>query len=136
VKPRVYVAHPITSYGSEREASILAALAEMLAGAELFNPAGRCRDATSWRRSWPRLLPTLAGLVVFGDEDGSIGAGCLKELADAWRLGVPVAMFDGGRCRQLAGLRIVPDDERSGLRTAELVAGRRMSLTKLIGGSP
>jgi hypothetical protein len=34
--------------------------------------------------------------VIFGDEDGAIGAGCVRELADAIAIGVPVAGFDIG----------------------------------------
>ena len=133
MRPLVYVAHPITTYGTDREAAALASLAEMVPHAELFNPAGRYRDAAGWRRSWPRLLPTLAGLVVFGDEVGAVGAGCLKELADAWRLGIPVAMVEGSWCGYLVALRILPEDERSALGTAELIGGSSLILADMIG---
>lgn len=89
-RPRVYCAHPITSYGTEHEAACLAALANLLPSAELINPFGRYRTNRGWRRSWPRRLTTLSSVVVFGEEDGSIGVGCLREVTDAilWRLRV------------------------------------------------
>ncbi|MHB1774989.1 MAG: hypothetical protein ACYCU7_03215 [Acidimicrobiales bacterium] len=124
----------MTTYGTDRETSALAALAELLPDVELVNPAGRYPTANSWLQSWPRLVVTLSGLVVFGDHDGTIGAGCVKELADAWRLQIPVAVFDDGRCRQLTGLRVLPNDVRSGLRTAVLIPGRRVRLAEMIGG--
>ncbi len=44
------------------------------------------------------VVPTLSGLVLFGTRDGVVGVGCLKELSEAQRAGVPVALLDH-RCR-------------------------------------
>jgi len=56
----------------------------------------------------------LSGLVVFGDEDQVIGVGCMREIADAIRVGIPVAGLDE-ECQlcKLAGLALLPAVERT-----------------------
>ncbi len=57
--PRVYVAHPMTSYGTDHERVCLAALAGLLPGVELFDPSRRYQTDAAWLRAWPRVLDTL-----------------------------------------------------------------------------
>ena len=95
-RPRIYAAHPITSYGTDHERAYLDALAALLPGAEIFNPAGRYRTSAGWLRAWPRVARTLSALVVFGNEEGTIGVGCLHEIADAIRLRPPVVDLGNG----------------------------------------
>ncbi|MGH9293785.1 MAG: hypothetical protein ACRD0B_00500 [Acidimicrobiales bacterium] len=133
-RPRVYAAHPQASYGAERERGCLSALAELLPQCELYDPSGRYLTDAAWLRAWPRVVRTLSGLIVFGDEDGSIGVGCLREIADCERYYLPVAMLDAEcRPRVLAGLRFLPDSSRSPRRVAYLVAGRRVNLARHLG---
>jgi hypothetical protein len=131
--PRIYAAHPMTTYGSPREAKALARIAALAPGAEIVDPANRYRDTAHWRRDWPELVPRLSAVLVFGDSHGAVGTGCVHELADAWRLGVPVAMLDGrGTCRQLIGLRILSERRRNAWRAAVLVPGRPMHHVLLV----
>lgn len=101
----------------------LTVLAERFPGAEIVNPATRYRSSAGWLRAWPRLLPTLSALVVFADGDGCIGAGCLHEIADACRVGVPVALLDDGVLQELVSLDLLPPGERGARQTALPVGG-------------
>ena len=124
--PLVYAAHPMTTYGTPREARALARLAELAPYAEIIDPANRYANNEEWRADWPRLLPLLAALIVFGDRGGAIGTGCLHELTDAWWRGIPVAMLDDqGGCRHVAGIRVLSTRVRTCRRTGFLVPGPR-----------
>jgi hypothetical protein len=90
---------------------------------DVFDPAARYRSEHSWRRAWPRVLVSLAGLVVFAAEDGTIGCGCLRELADAIAYGLPVLALDGESLYELEGVRLLPPSWRSARRTGGLVLG-------------
>ncbi len=123
-RPRIYAAHPITVYGTDHERACLDTLAARFPGAEVFNPAGRYRTSAGWLRAWPRVVRTLSALVVFGDEDGVVGIGCVHEVADAVLLGVPVAVLDEDHhlC-ELEGLIMLPAADRSPWRTAWVLCG-------------
>jgi hypothetical protein len=127
--PLVYVAHPLTTYGTPLEREALDLLGALLPDVALVNPATRYVDSAHWLDDWPDLVAMLFGLVVVPDPDGTIGAGCLRELTDAWRTDVPVALLDGRQqIRRLSGLRLVADDERSAQRLAFVTAGRHLDL--------
>jgi hypothetical protein len=139
--PLVNAAHPVTTYGTGRERDFLARLAALVTPAQVVDPAARYRSSVDWLSDWPGLLPTLTGLVVFADADGTIGAGCLRELTDAWRLGLPTALLDDhGDLRHVSNLRILPPRCRTGLRMAVVVGGRRFNLAaacdQLVPDSP
>jgi len=121
--PRVYVAHPVTCYGTEHEARSLAALRLLLPHCELLDPSQLYASAEHWLRAWPKVLLTLAGLVVFGAEDCSIGAGCVRELSDALAMGVAVVGFDGEQLREIDGLRLFALPWRDRSRVGTLVLG-------------
>jgi hypothetical protein len=132
-RPRVYAAHPIVTYGTVRERDCLAVLGGLLPDVDLYNPAGRYSTDAGWLRAWPRVLSTLSGLVVFGTRGGVIGIGCLREIADARRLGLPVAMVDHRcRARAYAGLAL-PSRAPTPKRAAMLVPGEPVDLRELFG---
>jgi hypothetical protein len=140
-RPRVYVAHPIVSYGTARERDCLATLTRLLPDVDLYDPAGRYLTDAEWLRAWPRVLSSLSGLVLFGTSDGVVGVGCLREIADVRRAGLPVAILDHrGRSRTYAGLAL-PPREPTPRRVAVLVPGEPVDLRELFGlpaakGSP
>ena len=132
-RPRVYVAHPIVSYGTARERDCLACLRAVLPEADMYDPAERYRTDAGWLRAWPRVLPTISGLVVFGTRGGVVGVGCLREIADACRAGLPVAMLDHHcRARTHAGLAL-PIRAPTPRRAAVLVEGEPVDLRELFG---
>jgi hypothetical protein len=47
-------------------------LAELLPGTSLIDPATISTSDAEWLRSWPRLLKSLRGFMIFGTEDGTI----------------------------------------------------------------
>lgn len=132
--PMVYVAHPVTTYGTARERDALARIAGLVAPAQIVDPAARYRSNADWLADWPGLLATLSGLVVFPDVDGTIGAGCLRELTDAWYVGIPVALLDDhGDLRHVSTLRIVPAGRRGPARLAVVGGDRRFDVASELG---
>ena len=105
-RPRVYAAHPVPSYGTGYERRCLAAIRRLVPGAELLNPARMFASSDDWRDRWPEVLDDIDGLVLFPDERGAVGSGCLVEIVDAHRLLVPVGLLvPGDGClHRLAGL--------------------------------
>jgi hypothetical protein len=99
----------------------------------MYDPAERYRTDAGWLRAWPRVLPTLSGFIVFGTRDGVVGIGCLREIADACRAGLPVAMLDHHcRARTHAGLAL-PIRAPTPRRAAVLVEGEPVDLRELFG---
>jgi hypothetical protein len=101
------------------------AIATLLPGVVLVDPVVCFASSAEWLRAWPSLVRRLAGLVTFGDADGTIGAGCLREVADAVAFGVPVAAFAPARglCG-LVGVELV--GEPSAARCGFLSIGERI----------
>jgi hypothetical protein len=88
---------------------------------------------TFGRRPRPRLLPTLSALVLFTDEDGCVGVGCLKEIADVIGSRLSVYLLDERRrLRELGGSALLTEVERSALRASMpvAVAGVRRSSSR------
>ena len=126
-RPMVYVAHPMAGYGTPHAAACLAALGELLPGVRLVDPAAIYASDAEWQRSWPRLVLRLGGFVVFGAEDDAIGAGCIRELADAIALGVLIAGFDMGYgLREILGVDLISTDSRSSRRMGTMRLGGRV----------
>lgn len=122
--PRVYAAHSKVTYWTEHEAHCLDALGVIFAGWEVFNPAGRYRTDAGWLRAWPRLLSTLDALVLFADETGCVGVGCMREVTDAIFAGVVLYCLDADRrlC-ELVALDLLPPLDRTRTACARPVAG-------------
>jgi hypothetical protein len=114
----------MTAYGTDHQAACLARLAELLPGWELVDPAPRYRDSAGWLRGWPRMLRTLSAVIVVPDQHGLIGAGCLRELADAVWAALPVVAFEpGASLAELIGVELLEPERRSSLQAALLVLG-------------
>ena len=124
IAPVVYAAHPLTTYGTPREASCLRRVATLLPGVELIDPARRYSSDEGWRRAWPRVLRQLSGLVIFTAADGTIGAGCLREIGDAWAARLPVALLHRRRLYEVGALVVAETQLRSPRRLATVVPGR------------
>ncbi len=74
------------------------------------------------------IVSTLRGLVIFGAEDGTIGAGCIRKLADAAALGIRVAGLDLGRgLREISGFDLIDMGSRSARRTAPCSSAKALS---------
>jgi hypothetical protein len=123
---RVYVAHPVVTYGTASERERLETLQRLLPKIEIYDPAGRYYSNAGWRRAWPRVLSTLSGLVVFGSPDGTIGAGCMRELLDAvvWR--IPIAGLEEGMLREIEMFRFLESRRLTACRIGRLVLGDRI----------
>jgi hypothetical protein len=122
---RVYAAHPVTCYGTGWAADAVGRLRAALPECEVVDPETVGWDSnTAWLTGWPALLAGLDALAVFAADDATIGAGCLHEIADAIAKGLPVAMLDPDRgLAELAGLWLIPAEERTARRALRLLAG-------------
>jgi hypothetical protein len=131
-RPRAYLAHPMTAYGTDHEAACLGELARLLTGWDLVDPAVRYASSAGWLRAWPRLVPTLSAVVVFADESGTIASGCLRELADAVTAMIPVVAFkpEVGLI-ELIGVQLVDPLERVPQRAGSLVLGGHVDPSRL-----
>lgn len=126
-RPTIYAAHPMTSYGTAHERVCLDTLAGLFTHAEIVDPAERYGSDEEWLRDWPGVLGSLAGVVVFAEEHGMVGAGCLREVADAIAAGVPVGYLDAyfGLCH-LAGFDLLPPTVRTRASAAWPIAGEQV----------
>lgn len=100
-----------------------ARMAEHFPEAELLDPAAMFTSNAGWLAAWPELVRTLDLLVVWAGEAGFVGAGVLREVADAIVARVPVVALDSrGKLRTFAGIHchgLLPSPARVG----ELVHG-------------
>jgi hypothetical protein len=132
--PLVYAAHPKSTYRTPWARAHIGRLRELLPAAEVIDPEDSAwlSDA-DWLERWPMLLGRLSEVVVFAARDNTVGAGCLREVADAIAYGVPVAALDLGRglC-ELRALDLLPD--ATAARAARLVLGQ--PLVSLFGSRP
>jgi len=131
-RPLVYVAHPVTTYGTAHAGDALYRLAMLLSDAELIDPAARYSDAAEWLAEWPRLVVTIDALVLFTEPNGTVGAGCLREMAESWGWGLPVALFDDTGLREVRSVRILPQGQRTPARTAVIAGGRPVEPNALL----
>ena len=60
----------------------------------LWDPATLFSSTAQWLREWPHLLGSVPGLILVPDTDGSIGAGCLREISDVLGLDRPVSIYE------------------------------------------
>jgi hypothetical protein len=121
--PLVYVAHPVTTYSTDHARDALKRLGLHLPCAELIDPAARYADLADWLADWPRLVATIDALVLFTEPSGTVGAGCLRELAESWGWGLPVALFDDTGLREVRSVRVLPQGQRTPARTAVVAGG-------------
>lgn len=126
---RVYVAHPMICYSTPHAAESISGIAKALPGVELIDPEQMGWEADgAWLCDWTDLLNALDGLVVFGAADGTVGAGCLREMVDALACGIPVAAWHPQlHLTELAGVALLPRGSRSARRTAYLAHGASIS---------
>lgn len=122
-RPLIYVAHPVTTYGTDHARDTLKRLGLLLSGAELIDPAARYADMAEWLEEWPRLVATIDALVLFAEPNGTVGAGCLRELAESWGWGLPVALLDDTGLREVRSVRVLPQGQRTPARTAVVAGG-------------
>ena len=114
----VYAARPLTSYGAAHDARQLDALTRHFPGSEVLDLAAMFTSNAGWLAAWPELVRTLDLLVLWADEEGFVGAGCLREVTDAIVARVPVVALDPrGKLRTFAGLHVhvlLPSPARAG----------------------
>jgi len=110
----VYLASPLSTYRTPRYGAMVSRARAHFPDAEIVPARDAFRDRGDWLARWPGILPTLAAVVVFADENGWIGAGVWAEVHDARRHGVPVYVLDdAGGLRRWESVRVTerrPDD--------------------------
>ncbi len=106
---RIYVASPISTYQTDRYDAMVCRARCHFPDSDILPARDRFASNADWRRKWPVILLTLDAVVFFDDDDGCIGAGTEREIADAQSAGIPVffltpAPFD----------RLIPCDRQGG----------------------
>lgn len=91
---RVYAARPMTAYYTDLDGRQLAALARHFPKATVLDPAELFESNEEWLAEWPGILDRLDLLVLWADADGMVGAGVLREVADAVAARLPVVCID------------------------------------------
>jgi hypothetical protein len=92
----VYLAHPVSTYGTPWAARCLEAVEQAWPDCEVIDPAAWFASNEEWLARWPSIVPSLSALVVVGDELGRIGVGCWLEVGDAIFWQVPVFTLTEG----------------------------------------
>lgn len=87
---RVYLASPLSTYGTERYERALESVRAKFPRASILPARDLFASNADWRERWRGIVRTLAAVVFFDDADGCIGAGTEQEITDAYRAGVPV----------------------------------------------
>jgi hypothetical protein len=86
----VYLAAPITEYGTERYQRLAGALRARLAGWRILEARDLYVGTCDWLQRWPDVLPTLSHLVFLSTPNGWIGRGVWTEIQDALKHGIPI----------------------------------------------
>ena len=121
---RVYLAHPISDYGTERQARALALMRSE--GWEIENP-----DLPHHARAYEKhgmqyfteVVEDCDGLAFLRFPDGSIGAGVAKEIETALRRGLTVWDASSGKLVSIGTM--MPYPVLSVQETRELVAAQK-----------
>jgi hypothetical protein len=83
------------------------------------------------------VLGGLSSFVVFAGTDGTIGAGCIRELTDALVRHIPIAGFHEGSLRTIEGIELLPIPFRSARSTALLLLADPINPDKFVpSGEP
>jgi hypothetical protein len=80
---RVYVAAPVTVFGTGAHRLALEVIGERFPDAQLLDAAVLFADSGDWHRRWPAIVRTLDHLIFITQSDGLIGAGVFQEVLDA-----------------------------------------------------
>lgn len=95
----------MSTYRTPLDGRQLAALARHFPEATVLDPAVMFGSNEDWLAEWPGILARLDLLAVWADEEGMVGAGCIRELADAIGARLPVVAIDRrGLLRSFGGV--------------------------------
>ena len=131
-RPLVYVAHPVTAYGSAHARRRFRAIQTLLPDAGLIDPATAFSSTAQWLAEWPNLVFRVDAVVAFPSEDRTVGAGVARELFDAEAAGVPTAVLSEGILRTWRGVSLLPQHLRTPLRIGDLITGRKLATSALV----
>lgn len=111
--PRLYLAHPISTYGRPLEARSEARVRAAFRGWEVFNPKGTYQSWRHFLRTYPEQVARCQALVLFADR-GAVAYGVVLEVERARELGLPVLLLAGGSLYRRWSLEPIPGGTRWG----------------------
>jgi len=114
---RLYVAAPIAVLRRPGWRSQLTAIRRRTKS-PLWDPGSLFGSTTSWLIGWPRIVEKTSGLVLVTDLDQSIGAGCLREIAEVLGRDLPVWLWSEGDLVPWSETEVVPAVNPSRFRVA------------------
>ena len=106
---RIYLAHPITDYGTRRQASAIALISAR--GWQVENPDQAHHQRAYEKRGmlhFEEVVEDCDGLAFLRFPDGSIGAGVAKEIAVALRRGLTVWDASNGELASIGSMMPTP----------------------------
>lgn len=106
---RIYLAHPVTDYGTDRQAAAVALIKAN--GWQVENPDQPHHDAAykaHGMQHFVELVEDCNGLTFLRFDDQAIGAGVAKEIETALRLGLPVWDASDGRMMSIGSMMPYP----------------------------
>ena len=95
-RPQLYFAAPLDLFSTVLHRRALFIARRQFSGFRIVDPSRLRWNTAEWLVEWPKLLPQLDALSVLPREDGTVGAGCFREIADARASGITVWVFSPG----------------------------------------
>jgi len=93
----VYVARPKSTYGTARDAQMLALVRSQFSCAEVLDPAALFLSHEAWMTGWETLVRYLDAFVLFTAPDGTVGEGCHKEWRGARDFGISALLLSNDK---------------------------------------
>src|SRR5215217_6794518 len=89
----VYLAYPLTVHRTARARRLVRLARRRFPHADVIPACELFTSNADWLSRWPEILPTLAAVCVFTDEDGWVGYGVSIEVNDAQAQGLPIFLL-------------------------------------------
>ncbi len=93
----IYLASPIPTYATVRYDRMSDLVQSRYPGETVLEARRLFTSSEDWRAQWPGIVARIARLVFFANEDGSLGAGVMRELYDARWHNVPIEFITDDR---------------------------------------
>ena len=109
----VYLAYPLVVHQTLRARRFTTLARRRFPHAEVLPACDQFSSNRDWLRRWPDILPTLAAICVFTDEEGWVGAGVWIEVHNALARELPVYLLTANRVYPWARVEVIEPETRN-----------------------
>src|SRR5215207_9939743 len=109
----VYLAYPLVVHQTPRARRFTTLARRRFPHAEILPACDQFSSNRDWLRRWPDILPTLAAICVFTDEEGWVGAGVWIEVHNALARELPVYLLTANRVYPWARVEVIEPETRN-----------------------